>query len=85
MCTKIKKLKKHVFCSFPNTIGNFTKFDWDILLIIVIFDISQPAFTCSKLPIEKLEQGVNMFKVNNKDTRTAPLALLLLSLNCRLG
>ena len=28
---------------------------------------SQPAITCSKLTIDTLEQGVNMFKVNNKD------------------
>ena len=34
---------------------------------------SQPAFTYSKLTTETLEQGVNMFKVNNKDTRTTPL------------
>ena len=32
---------------------------------------SQPAFTCSKLTIETLEQGVkNMVNFNNKDTRT---------------
>ena len=37
-------------------------------------EITQPAFTCSKLTIEILEQGVNMFKVNNKYTRTSPLA-----------
>ena len=30
------------------------------------------AFICSKLTIEMLEEGVNMFKVNNKDTRTTP-------------
>ena len=34
---------------------------------------SQPAFTYSKLTTETLEQGANMFKVNNKDTRTTPL------------
>ena len=33
-------------------------------------DPSQPAIACSKLTIETLEQDVNMFKVNNKDTRT---------------
>ena len=38
---------------------------------------TQPAFTCSKLTIETLEQGEKyMFKVNNKDTRTTPLAIL---------
>ena len=31
---------------------------------------TQPAIACSKLTINTLEQGVNMFKVNNKDTRT---------------
>ena len=32
--------------------------------------ISQPLITCSKLTTQTMEQGVNMFKVNNKDTRT---------------
>ena len=35
-------------------------------------ELSQPELTCSKLAIETLEQGVNMFKVNNKDTRMEP-------------
>ena len=40
-------------------------------VIIVI----QLAIVCSKLTIETLEQGVNnMFKIDNKDTRTTPLA-----------
>ena len=46
--------------------------------------LSQLEFTCSKLTKEALEQGVNMFKVNNKDTRTIPgvvLVSLLLTLN----
>ena len=30
---------------------------------------SQQASTCSKLTLETLEQGVNMFKVNKKDAR----------------
>ena len=34
---------------------------------------NQPVFTCSKLAIKTLEQGVNMFKFNNKDTGTTPL------------
>ena len=47
---------------------------------------SQPAFTCSKLTIETLEQGVKYVhnKVNNKDTRTTlsvVLVSLLLTLN----
>ena len=33
-------------------------------------DATQLAITCSKLTIETLEQGVNFFKINNKDTRT---------------
>ena len=36
--------------------------------------ISQPAFTCSMLTIETLEQGVKYVLVNNKDTRMTPLA-----------
>ena len=36
--------------------------------------ITQPAFTCSKLTIETLQQLWNMFKVKNKDTRTTPFA-----------
>ena len=32
------------------------------------------AFTCSKLTIEAIEYDVKMFEVNNKDTRTTPLA-----------
>ena len=39
--------------------------------------ISQPAITCSKLTIETPKRMWNMFKVNNKDTRTTPLALFL--------
>ena len=34
--------------------------------------MSQQAITCSKLTIETLEQGRNMLKSNNKDTRTTP-------------
>ena len=34
---------------------------------------SQSAFTCSKLSIETLEQGMKSIQ-NNKDTRTTPLA-----------
>ena len=48
-----------------------------------------PAFTCSKLTIEILEQGVKYVQVNNKDTRTFNfehisyliLVFLLLTLN----
>ena len=32
-------------------------------------------FTCSKSTIEILENGWNMFKVNNKNVRTTPLIL----------
>ena len=34
---------------------------------------TQPTYSWSKLAIETLAQGVNMFKINNKDTRTAQL------------
>ena len=34
-----------------------------------------PAFICSKLTIETLEQGVNMLNVNNKDTKATPYLL----------
>ena len=33
-------------------------------------EINQSAITCSKLTIETQEQGVKLFEVNNKDTRT---------------
>ena len=36
--------------------------------------MTQSAITCSKLTIETLEQGVKYVKVNNKDTRTTPIA-----------
>ena len=36
----------------------------------IMKDISQFTFTCSKLTIETVEKVWNMFKVNNKDTRT---------------
>ena len=42
--------------------------------------VLQPAITCSKLTIETLEQGGNMFKVNNKDTRTMLGVVLLVIL-----
>ena len=38
-----------------------------------VFVLTQPTFTYSKLTIETLEEGMNMFKVNNKDTRTTPM------------
>ena len=48
-------------------------------------DLSQLAFTCSKLAIETVEQGVkDMFKINIKDSRTTPgvvLVSLMLTLN----
>ena len=53
----------------PNTHLQFTyELNWTY--------ITQLAFTCSKLIIETLEQGWNIFKVTNKDTRTMLLALL---------
>ena len=41
---------------------------------------TQPAFTSSKLTKETLKQGVKYLRVNNKDTRTTPLALLTLNM-----
>ena len=35
---------------------------------------SQSAIKCSKLTTETLEQGVKLFKVDNKETRTTPMA-----------
>ena len=32
---------------------------------------TQQLFTCSKSMTETLEKGINMFKINNKDTRTS--------------
>ena len=51
-------------------------FSFDLVHVILILpplycclcSLSHPAFTYSKLTIETLEQGVNMFKVNNKDS-----------------
>ena len=34
---------------------------------------TQPAFTCSELTIETLEQGVKYVPIKNKDTRTTPI------------
>ena len=54
------------------------------ILFLKVFVFSQPAFICSKLTIEtleqdlkyvqQLEQSLKMFTVNNKDTRTALLS-----------
>ena len=57
----------------------------DFLELAVIFLIPavlvQLIFTCSKLTIETLKKVWNMFKVNNKITRTMSLMSLLLTLN----
>ena len=42
---------------------------------------AQPAFTCLNLTIETLEQGVKLFKVNNKTPDRCPLTFLSLSFN----
>ena len=48
--------------------------------------ISQPLITCSKLTTQTMEQGVNMFKVNNKDTRTmSPVSESLFSYSLHSG
>ena len=36
----------------------------------------QREFTCSKVAIETLQQMYDMFKFNNKDTRTTPMAIV---------
>ena len=36
---------------------------------------SQLTFPCAKSTIETLKKGVNMFKLNNKKTRTTSLTL----------
>ena len=47
---------------------SFTIFD-DIQSSLLKKRLSQSGFTCPKLRMKTLEQGVNMFKVNTKDTR----------------
>ena len=44
-----------------------------LICYIIMF---QPAFTCSKLTTEALEQGVKYVQVNNKDTRATEMASL---------
>ena len=45
-------------------------------------DLSQLAFTCSKLAIETVEQGVkDMFKINIRTTPGVVLVSLMLTLN----
>ena len=43
-------------------------------------EIFQRTFTCSKLTMKTLEQGVKMFKVNNKDSRTTRSGVFIV--NC---
>ena len=38
---------------------------------------SKPAFTCSKLKVEKPEQGVKYVSVNNNDVRMTPRVVLV--------
>ena len=35
---------------------------------------THPVFTCSKLTTKTPKQGMNMFKINNKDTRMTPIS-----------
>ena len=35
---------------------------------------TQPAFTCTKLAVGALEQGVKYVQINNKDTKMTPVA-----------
>ena len=48
-------------------------------------EVTQPAVTCSKLTIETLEQGMTMFKVNNKDTRTLNIFQSWTYFDCEMG
>ena len=54
-------------------VGVFIVFSFNFSNIIAAIAISQLAFTYPKLTIETLEKDVNMFKVNNKNTRTTSL------------
>ena len=45
-----------------------------------ILSATQSVFTRLKLTIETTEQGVKLIKVNNKDTRTTPNGVFLVSL-----
>ena len=45
-------------------------------LKIFIIQFSQLAFSCSRLTIEALEKGENMFKVDNKNIRATSVTLL---------
>ena len=69
-----KTLLMHLLkCFWVNKIG-ISKRDYFIVQKKVqLFVFSQPAFTCSKLTTETLNKMWNMFKANNKSTRTTPL------------
>ena len=43
-------------------------------------ELSLPAIACSKLTIEVVDKGANMYQFNNKDTRTTPIDAVLVSL-----
>ena len=59
-------------------VGDFLEFAVIFLIPAVLVQL---IFTCSKLTIETLKKVWNMFKVNNKITRTMSLMSLLLTLN----
>ena len=75
----------------PRIIGILKEFTANILLVIAIdmnpvvtkvtLNRSQLTFTCSKLTIKTQEQGIDMFNVNNKDTRMMSLVSFL-GLHC---
>ena len=44
-----------------------------ILMKLMLLKQTQRAFTCSKLTIETLEQGVKYVQANNKDTRATSM------------
>ena len=61
---------------FFSSIQNFLKITPREKNIRCLRIATQPAFTCSKLRIETIEQRCEMFKVNNKASRTTPMASL---------
>ena len=82
---KFQRIKKRwlTLVTLPNLTQKNTLVG-DFLELAVIFLIPavlvQLIFTCSKLTIETLKKVWNMFKVNNKITRTMSLMSLLLIL-----
>ena len=58
-CVSMQKTGNNAFCIH-------------FILAVSLF-LAQKTITYSKTVIETLEKGVSLFKVNNKDTRTASI------------